>query len=46
VANNEEPVNPKILNDEGGVDPQNEEEMNRAKKADLITLPGGSKAMQ
>ena len=37
-------VDPKELNDEGGVDPRNQEEMERAKKADLITLPGGSKA--
>ncbi len=44
VANNEEPVNLKELNEEGGIDPRNEEEMDRAKKADLITLPGGSKA--
>ena len=44
VANNEEPVNQKILNNEGGIDPQNEDEMDRAKKADLITLPGGIKA--
>jgi hypothetical protein len=43
VANTEEPVNQKLLNDEGGIDPQNEEEMDRAEKADLITLPGGSK---
>ena len=32
------------LNAEGGIDPKNPEEMDRAKKADLITLPGGSKA--
>jgi len=44
VANNEETVNPKTLNDEGGINPQNEEKMDRAKEADLITLPGGSKA--
>jgi hypothetical protein len=44
VANKEELIDPKILNDEGGIDPRNEEEMERAKKADLITLPGGSKA--
>ncbi len=37
-------VDPKELNDEGGIDPKNLEEMERAKKADLITLPGGSKA--
>ena len=44
VAKDEEPVDSKILNEEGGIEPQNEEEMDRAKKADLITLPGGSKA--
>jgi len=37
-------VDLKILNDEGGIDPKNEEEMDRAKKVDIITLPGGSKA--
>jgi len=44
VSDKEEPVNPKELNGEGGIDPRNEEEMEKAKKADLITLPGGSKA--
>lgn len=44
VANTEEPVNQKLLTDEGGIDPQNDEEMERAEKADLITLPGGIKA--
>jgi hypothetical protein len=43
VANNEEPANQRILNDEGGIDPSNEEEMDKAQEADLITLPGGSK---
>jgi hypothetical protein len=43
VANTEEPVNQKQLSNEGGIDPENEEEMERAKNADLITLPGGSK---
>lgn len=37
-------VDPDELNDEGGIDPVNPEEMERAKSADLITLPGGSKA--
>jgi hypothetical protein len=37
-------LDPKELNDEGGIDPRNQEEMGRAKKADLITLPGGTKA--
>lgn len=44
VGNKEELIDPKILNNEGGIDPKNEEEMDRAKEADLITLPGGSKA--
>ena len=44
VANNNEPVAPQELNNEGGIDPKNAEEMNRAESADLITLPGGSKA--
>ena len=44
IANNPEPIDPRILNDEGGIDPKNEKEMDRAKEADLITLPGGSKA--
>jgi hypothetical protein len=39
-----EPVNPNELNNEGGIDPKNEEEMKRAEKADLITLPGGDKS--
>ena len=43
VASKEEPLDPKLLNKEGGIDPKNEEEMDRAKKADLITLPGGPK---
>ena len=44
VATEEKKANPNELNDEGGIDPKNQEEMERAKKADLITLPGGSKA--
>jgi hypothetical protein len=44
IADKEMEVDPKELNDEGGIDPRNQEEMQRAKKADLITLPGGSKA--
>ena len=44
IADKEIKVDPKELNDEGGIDPLNKEEMERAKKADLITLPGGSKA--
>ena len=44
IADKEMAVDPKELNDEGGIDPKNKEEMERAKKADLITLPGGSNA--
>jgi hypothetical protein len=38
-----ETVNPNELNKEGGIDPKNEDELKRAEKADLITLPGGDK---
>ena len=44
IANNNEPVLSKELNSDGGIDPKNAEAMDRAEKADLITLPGGSKA--
>jgi hypothetical protein len=44
ISKKEEKVDPKILNEQGGIDPQNSDEMQRAKTADLITLPGGSKA--
>jgi hypothetical protein len=43
IANNNEPVLQQELNSEGGIDPKNKEEMDRAESADLITLPGGSK---
>ena len=43
ISPKDESVSPKELNEEGGIDPKNQEEMERAKKADLITLPGGSK---
>ena len=43
IANNYEEIDPKIMNAEGGIDPKNEKEMDRAEQADLITLPGGSK---
>ena len=43
VAEKEEPVDPKELNDEGGIGPKNKDEMTRAQNADLITLPGGPK---
>ena len=44
VSNKEEPVDPKEMNDQGGIDPKNDEDMQKAMKADLITLPGGTKA--
>jgi hypothetical protein len=43
VSDKEEPVSPRELNNEGGIDPKDKDEMERAKKADLITLPGGLK---
>jgi len=43
VADREEATDPKELNDAGGIDPKNNDEMERAEKADLITLPGGNK---
>jgi hypothetical protein len=44
ISKKEEPVDPKELNAEGGIDPKTDGEMQKAKNADLITLPGGSKA--
>jgi hypothetical protein len=44
VGPDEKTVDSKELNEEGGINPVNKKEMERAKKADLITLPGGSKA--
>jgi hypothetical protein len=44
ISKKEEPVDPKELNAEGGIDPKTDKDMQKAKKADLITLPGGSKA--
>jgi hypothetical protein len=44
ISKKEENVDPKELNDQGGLDPKTSEEMKKAEKADLITLPGGSKA--
>ena len=43
VAKKDEVAEPSELNEEGGIDPKNNEEMSRAEKADLITLPGGSR---
>ena len=42
VADKEEIIDPKELNGIGGIDPKNKDEMKKAKKADLITLPGGN----
>jgi hypothetical protein len=44
ISKKEEPVGSSELNDQGGIDPKTDEEMKRAQKADLITLPGGTKA--
>ncbi len=44
IAEEEEAVDPKELNDLGGINPKDIDEMDRAKEGDLITLPGGSKA--
>ncbi len=44
ISKKEEMTNQSELNGEGGIDPRNQEELQRAQKADLITLPGGSKA--
>ncbi len=44
VSNKDELVDPKELNMEGGIDPKSDLDMEKARKADLITLPGGSKA--
>ena len=43
ISSKDESVAPSELNNEGGIGPGNPEEMERAEKADLITLPGGSK---
>lgn len=44
ISKKDEPVDLKELNYQGGIDPKNPEEMDKAKKADLITLPTGTKA--
>ena len=44
ISKKDEPLNPSELNEEGGIDPKTSQEMERAKKADLITLPGGLKS--
>ncbi len=44
VAKNAEKVRQEDLNNQGGLDPKSNQDMQRAEKADLITLPGGSKS--
>ena len=43
ISRKEEPVDQKELNEEGGIDLKSKKELETAEKADLITLPGGSK---
>jgi len=43
ISKNPEGIDQNTLNSQGGINPQNEEEMQRAEKADLITLPGGNR---
>jgi hypothetical protein len=44
ISKKGESVDPKELNAQGGIDPKDKEETQKAKQADLITLPGGTKA--
>ena len=44
ISKKEATVDSSELNVQGGIDPKTQEEMKRAEKADLITLPGGSKS--
>ncbi len=44
ITTQQEQASDSELNEEGGIDPKNPQEMERAKKADLITLPGGEKS--
>ncbi len=44
ISKKEDPVDVKDLNEQGGIDPKTPDEIERAKKADLITLPGGAKS--
>jgi hypothetical protein len=39
ITKDEVSIDLKELNSQGGIDPDNDEDMERAKKADLITLP-------
>ncbi len=42
IAKEDRSVDRSELNEQGGIDPDNDEEMEKAKTADLITLPGGT----
>jgi len=44
ISKEDEQINPSELNEQGGIDPKTPKEMERAKNADLITLPGGEKS--
>lgn len=43
ISKNPEAIDQNTLNSQGGLNPQNEDEMQRAEKADLITLPSGAR---
>ena len=44
ISKKEELVGQNELNDQGGINPKTDEDMQKARKADLITLPGGLKS--
>ncbi len=44
ISKKEELADQNELNEQGGIDPKTDEQMKKAQTADLITLPGGSKA--
>ena len=44
ISKNPESIDQNSLNSQGGLNPQNKDDMKRAEKADLITLPGGSQS--
>jgi hypothetical protein len=44
ISKKEENVDQTELNDQGGIDPKTDDDMQKAQKADLITLPGGFKS--
>ena len=43
VSKSEESADKSELNDLGGIDPKTDDDMQAAREADLVTLPGGSK---